>query len=454
MAGGYVLPANPALSVRREAERTNPDHAYTLPELVDLAHSANPRAHAAWQDARGAAAAVDLVRGTYGPRLAFTGAAGGIASSSSLSAFGQRGDGESDGASAVATLSLEWLLFDFGERSALVNAARQQSIAANIAFTAAHQQITYQVALAYYDDVAARARSANADRAVALGLEIEAAAAARLRQGVGTAVEAAQARQATAQLRLGAVQAHALVADSRLRLLTAIGLPPFARLRLADAPERKLTADMADMAEQAVANALSRRPDTLAALSLRKAGEEGVRAARADFLPKVFAAGSATHVEGSRTISSWSGAGGETPSLALSGARNSAALFIGIRVPLLDGGIRAARLAQAQSRAEAAAARLEDTQDRAVLEIVMAENGLRSALEANVAAAEAKVAAQTALDAALDAFRSGAGAVTAVHLAQQQMLAADNAAVEAHAAALRAAATLALATGALGEAPD
>lgn len=123
-------------------------------------------------------------------------------------------------------------------------------------------------------------------------------------------------------------------------------------------------------------------------------------------------------------------------------------------MPLLDGGIRAARLAQAQSRAEAAAARLEDTQDRAVLEIVMAENGLRSALEANVAAAEAKAAAQTALDAALDAFRSGAGAVTAVHLAQQQLLAADNAAVEAHAAALRAAATLALATGALGEAPD
>lgn len=69
MAGGYVLPANPALSVRREAERTDPDHAYTLPELLDLAHSANPRARAAWQDARVAAAAVDLVRGAYGPRV-------------------------------------------------------------------------------------------------------------------------------------------------------------------------------------------------------------------------------------------------------------------------------------------------------------------------------------------------------------------------------------------------
>jgi hypothetical protein len=61
-----------------------------------------------------------------------------------------------------------------------------------------------------------------------------------------------------------------------------------------------------------------------------KAGEESVRAARADFLSKVFTAGSAAHVEGSRTTSSWSGAGGETPSLGLSGARNSAALLFGM----------------------------------------------------------------------------------------------------------------------------
>jgi len=452
--GGYVLPANPALATLPTASGTDPEHLYTLIELVDLAHSANPRGRIAWYEARNAAVAAGIVRSSYAPRVSITGAAGAHANRSTVSAFGLRGGDEGDGTSAVATLSLEWLVFDFGAREALVNAARQQSVMANIAFTAEHQQVTYQVALAFYDDVAARARSGNADRAVALALDVQTAAQARLRQGIGTAVEVAQARQATAQVQLAAVQARAAVSDARLRLLTAIGVPPFTRLRIADTPARPLTPRMADMAEQAIAQALSRRPDMLAALAGAKASAEGVRATRADVLPKVFAAGTASHIEGARNITALPGVGGESPTLNLSGARTSAALMVGIRLPLFDGGIRAARLDQARNRVEVAAAQMDETRNRAVLEIVASENGLRSSLEANVAAGEARVAAQTTVDAALAAYRSGVGSVTEANLAQQHLLAAENVGADAHAAALRAAATLALATGALGSAPD
>lgn len=450
--GGYSLPENPALAMLPATSETDPQHVYTLPELVDVAHSANPQMRIAWYDARNAAVAAGMVRGSYGPRVSLTAAAGPLASRSTVSALGLRGDGESEGVGAVEALSLEWLLYDFGAREALVNAARQQTIVANIAFTAEHQQVTYQVALAFYDDVAARARSGNADRAVALALEVQASAEARLRQGIGATVEAAQARQATAQLRLAAVQARGAVADARLRLLTAIGLPPFTRLRIADPADRELTLKMADMAEQAVAKALSRRPDMLAALAGRKASEEGVRAARADLLPKVFVSGTAAHVEGARNLTALPGAGGEWPTLNLSGTRNSATLMVGIRVPLFDGGIRSGRLEQARNRVEAAAARLEATRNRAVLEIVASENGLRSTLEANVAAEQARAAAQTTVDAAFAAYRNGVGSITEVNLTQQQLLASEDVCADAHAAALRAAATLALATGALGEA--
>jgi len=453
-SGGYVLPANPALATLPAASGTDPAHLYTLAELVDLAHSANPRTRIAWYEARSAAVAAGIVQSSYAPRVSLTGAAGARANHSTVSAYGLRGGDEGDGTSAVATLSLEWLVFDFGAREALVNAARQQSVVANIAFTAEHQQVTYRVALAYYDDTAARARSGNADRAVALALDIQTAAETRLHRGIGTAVEVAQARQATAQVRLAAVQARAAVSDARLRLLTAIGVPPLTRLGIADTPARPLTPRMADMAEQAIAQALSRRPDMLAALAMRKASAEGVRAARADFLPKVFAAGTATHIEGARNLTALPGVGGESPTLNLSGARTSAALMVGIRLPLFDGGTRAARLDQARNRAEAAAARMDEARDRAVLEIVASENGLRSSLEANVAANQAWVAAQTTVDAALAAYRSGVGSVTEANAAQQQLLAAENVVADAHAAALRAAATLALATGALGSAPD
>lgn len=451
---GYLLPANPVLATLPTASPTDPEHRYTLSELVDLAHSNNPRTRTAWYEARNAALAAAMVHSSYAPRVVLTGAASGVASRSTLSALDLRTNRNGDGTGGMVALSLEWLLFDFGMRAALVDAARQQSVIANIAFTAEHQQLTHQVALAFYDDVAARARGRNASLAVTLALAVQNAAEARLRQGIGTTVEAAQARQAAAQVRLVAVQARAAADDARLRLLAAVGLPPFTSLRIADAADRALTPEMADMAEQAVANALARRPDMLAALAARKADEQAIRAARADFLPKVFASGTAAHFEGTHSLTALPGFGGESPTLNLSGARTSATMLVGVRVPLFDGGIRATRLAQARNRAEAAGARLEETRDRAVLEIVAAENGLRSALEARRAAEQARDATQTTVNAAFAAYRSGVGSITDVNLAQQQLLVAENAGTDAHAAALRAAATLALATGALGRAPD
>ena len=63
------------------------------------------------------------------------------------------------------------------------------------------------------------------------------------------------------------------------------------------------------------------------------------------------------------------------------------------------------------------------------------------------------IAAQTTFDAALAAYRSGVGSITDLTLAETQLLLAKNASADAYSTALSAAATLALATGALGQAP-
>lgn len=454
LPGGYVLPENPALATLPAAPETDPQHVYTLAELLDLAHTANPGLRVAWYEARSAALVPGIIRASHGPRIAATGVGGGVVSSSYLGKGANGEDRDSSGGTAVAAISLEWLLFDFGGREAQIAAARQQALVADIAFTAEHQQVTHQVALAYYDDVAARARSANADRAVELAAQVQASAEARFRRGVGTTMEAAQTRQAAAQLRLAAVQARAAATDARLRLITAIGLPPFTKLRIADAADRTLSPAMAELAEDAVAKALSRRPDMLAALASRKASEESVLAARADFKPKIFASGTASHIRGNRDLTTLPGAGGESATLNVFGRRTSGSVLVGLRVPLYDGGLRAARLEQARDRVEGASAKLEATRNRAVLEIVTAENGLRAALEANAAAEESRSAARTSFAAAFAAYGSGVGAVAEVSLAQQQLLAAENAVSDARASALRAAATLALATGTLGAAPE
>jgi outer membrane protein len=63
-------------------------------------------------------------------------------------------------------------------------------------------------------------------------------------------------------------------------------------------------------------------------------------------------------------------------------------------------------------------------------------------------------AAQITFDAALEAYRSGVGSITDTTRAESALLEAQNASTDAYSAALSSAATLALAAGTLGTAPD
>jgi outer membrane protein len=84
---------------------------------------------------------------------------------------------------------------------------------------------------------------------------------------------------------------------------------------------------------------------------------------------------------------------------------------------------------------------------------VAARNTLKTSLSAYAASTALATAAQITFNAALTAYRNGVGSITDVTLAERQLLVAKNAATDAYSTALSAAATLALAAGALGFAP-
>ena len=114
---------------------------------------------------------------------------------------------------------------------------------------------------------------------------------------------------------------------------------------------------------------------------------------------------------------------------------------------------RAALLEQARSEADAAAQRLERIRQDAVRQIVLADNALHTALQSYSASQALAAAAQTTFDSALNSYRTGEASITDLNLAQNQLFQARNASADAHSAAFSAAATLAFATGALGQAP-
>ncbi|SEB09218.1 TolC family protein [Variovorax sp. YR216] len=454
-AASHVLPSNPALGVLPPAPTSiDADHAYTLPELIDIAQSNSPQTRVAWATARAAASAVGVARAAYLPHLSASAVGGYQRFNANNSTLGIGVDNNVSGSGAVGALALQWLLFDFGERDAVVDATEQLSSASNIAFTFAHQRVIHDVCLAFYAHAAARTHVDNAEKALVNAREIEAAAQDRYKHGVGTVIDVAQTHQATAQAQLARVQAQGAAQSTYVALIAAMGISPLTRLKVADVSGRKLSASMADPVEKIVSEALARRPDMLAAYAAQKASMAKAAAAEAAFKPKVFMSAVGTYGTGRLGVTALPSFDQQSITNNVTSRGAGGSVLFGVAVPLYDGGLRNAAVEQARADVDRAAATLDKARSDAVLQIVQAQDALQTSLAAHEAATALEAAARITFDARLDAYRHGVGTVTEVALADTQWLLARNAAADAYSHALSAAATLAFATGSLGAAPQ
>jgi outer membrane protein len=454
-SNSYVLPSN-AKAAGQAPAPTDVDrsHPYALAELIDLAQSHNPSTRVAWESARDAALATGIAKAAYLPSVTASVVGAYQTGSNNLTVSGTQGNLNGTLHGVISAVSVQWLLFDFGERGATVSAAEQVSVIANIGFTAVHQQLIYKVALAYYTHSAAQARVGTAEKALRNAREVQAAAESRYAHGVGTTVEVAQARQGTAQGELAQVQASGQAQDSYVALLAAMGISPLTQIKVAALGPRKLSAALRGPIDQIVTDALARRPDVLTAYAAHAASLARLRAAQAEFMPKVFLSATGSYSSNTLDVSTLPGFGQAPPTLNVPGTHFGATMLLGLTVPIYDGGLRRALEGQARADAAKTDARLEQIRDEATREIVSAANRVRTSLSAVDAADALASAAQITFDAALDAYRSGVGSITDTTRAETALLEAQNASTDAYSAALSSAATLALAAGTLGGTPE
>src|SRR4030088_197549 len=125
---------------------------YGLVDLIDLAQRNNPQPRAAWEAAREAAAAEGLVESSYLPQISLQ-SLGGLEHTPLAAPKNLVPEGffVSNAREIIPSVALKWLLFDFGQRKAKLEAARADSFVANVSFTGAHQSLIFQVSQAYFD---------------------------------------------------------------------------------------------------------------------------------------------------------------------------------------------------------------------------------------------------------------------------------------------------------------
>jgi outer membrane protein len=438
----------------------DPRKVYLLPDLIDIAQRLNPETKIAWQRAKQALAAVGLKESTYYPILSAAAAAGYTrlfaplpalkidraalvraiqTGGSAQSAISLQNDGVLHlDVLAQTTLSVKWLLFDFGEREASVRSSREELLVANLAFNATHQKLVFEVSKNFYTYNNQRDALRVAQSAWETAATVNEAVEARFNTGLATQPELLQAKQQLAQSRFDREKALGSQTDSLVDLLVSIGLSPSVKIQIADSFAGSLPADIETPVNQLVEHAFVQRPDMVAAFANIRSKEAKISQIKASYYPKISAVGSV-------------GYGQERLSLGGLGTFDQGAPTFGgglaVEFPIFDGFFRHYELLAAESELGEANSQLQQSGDRASREVWQAYTDLHTAISSESAAQALVKASGDAYDSLLSSYKQGLSTYTELVTSETRLTSARNALFQSRSAIHTAATALALALG-------
>lgn len=419
-------PSPPAVLPAEIAARRN---ALTLGDVLDVALRRDPATRAAWESARAAAEELRSRKSAYYPEV------DAVASVSRAKVAGFGGRVSNLGSSYGPQLTVDWLLFDFGNRAGDVEEGRRLAFSSIWAHGAAVQDTILRVTIAYYGYLDAKAQLDAARRSEVEAETNRKAAEDRRSAGVATIADVLQARTALSQATLDRITVEGNIHTVRGALATAVGVPANTPFDAAPLPDSVPAAEAGREVDALIDEALSRRPDLAAAREDWLAAEANVRKVRGEGLPSLGFTGSA-----GRT---W------YDPATVSNAASTWSLALTLRVPLFTGFRNAADLAKARAESGAAAEAARDVENRVVLDVWTAYYALRTAAQRVETSRDLLESATQSEEVALGRYKEGVGTILDLLNAQAALASARAQEISSRAAWLVASARLALAVGEL-----
>ncbi len=211
------LPAVSAPATSGELTRSQP---LSLPELTEFALRNNPRTRQSWLAARASAAGVGIEKADQLPQIsasyAVTRTQPISATTGTISPWQTR---------FGPSVSLSYVLFDFGVRGYQIESSEYRLLAANLTHNRVLQDVIFQVEEAYYrligNDALVRVNSQSLNNAKT-ALE---AAQKRRESGLATVADVYRAETQVAQSQLNLTRSSGELEKSRGQLASVVGLP-------------------------------------------------------------------------------------------------------------------------------------------------------------------------------------------------------------------------------------
>ncbi len=260
-----------------------------LSDIVEIAICNNPTIRQDYLSAKIAGANYGEALAAYFPTLKGNGTI-------SRSAIGKTSDTMDYDSQMGAGLTMSWLLFDFGARSASTERSKQNLIAANFTFDNKLQKSIFDITEAYYQMLGYAEATKSAEASEESAKSAYDAASKRYELGLVALSDKLQAETSYAEAQLYSTKAKNSLEISRGALLSLLNLAPNTRLNIAS-----FSADVKELAfknsiDELIKIALEKRTDIIAEKATVKAEEANLKYAERKNLPSLsFSSGLKTN---------------------------------------------------------------------------------------------------------------------------------------------------------------
>lgn len=327
-----------------------PISGFTLAELSDFALHNNPATRESWAAARNQWAALGVLEAANYPTLSAN-----LALTRGMSSI-NTSNGVVSGNTQTRfspSLSLSYILFDFGATRASIQSAQAALLAANLAQDRTAQAVVFAVEQAYYALLAARQAAVAAEERLSAAQRSLTVVNERRLAGLATIGEVYLAETALAQSRLQWRKAQGEANKSVGILCQAVGIPLQSKLTLVPLDSRLPTQEVRQSIAEYLAQAKRLRPDLSAAETQVRAANLSAEALASQDKPSLQLA-----LSGGKTYNNF-------PDNGLNAGSSNASIGINLNIPLFDGKRAQFSVLQAQARAE----QLESTQQRLLQQV-------------------------------------------------------------------------------------
>ena len=396
----------------------------SLADAIDIALCNNPQTRLSWASAKIAAAQVGVARSAFLPDL---NAAATLQRSEIRNVSPSGGQTELNG-----TLSINYLLFDFGGRDANLELARQSLLASDWTHNATLQTVLLNAVQAYYQLYASQEAVQSAISSEKASLASLEATRARLRAGNATRADVLQAQTAYSQAQLNRTRFEGTAALARGVLANALGLPADRDLRIAQPPDLEARKVAERAVDELMTQAKASRPDLAAAEAQVRAAQSNIKVQESIGKPSVslFGTGGATQVNP-----------GPSPV--------TGAVGLQVNIPLFTGYQNTYQILQARNQLELQVASRDKLATDVSLDVWRSYQDLRTQGQSLTTAGELLASAQESYDVALARYKAGVGTIIDLLNAQSALASAQLQVIQARYQWNLAKATLAKAIGVL-----